>query len=222
VRILIVEDHVLFREMMRSVCVRDFGWEVVAETGSGDEAVKLAKECAPDVVILDLQLADRDGFEVAEEVLRIRPGIGILVVSSHCDEYTLYRVERAGVHGFLDKNTNTPETLRSALTLVSQGQCFYSRMFREAKLARHRNPDNFAATLTEWERVILGYIGQSLSDDEISERLGIRPKTVMTHRSKIMKKVGVSGTPKLIRYAIEHGFTQLPPQRVDARHSHSG
>jgi DNA-binding NarL/FixJ family response regulator len=212
VKILIVEDHVLFREMMRSVCVRDFGWEVVAETGSGVEAVELARQHTPDVVILDLHLSDRDGFEVADDLVRIRSGIGILVVSSHCDEYTLYRVERAGVHGFLDKNTNTPETLRAALTLVSQGQCFYSKMYQDAKLARRRNPENFAATLTDWERVILTYIGQSLSDQEISDRLGIRPKTVMTHRSKIMKKVGVSGTPKLIRYAIDHGFTQLPPQ----------
>jgi DNA-binding NarL/FixJ family response regulator len=213
VKIMIVEDHVLFREMMRGVCERDFGWEVVGETGSGAEAIRLAKERSPDVVILDLHLSDCDGFDVADELARSHARIGILVVSSRCDDYTLYRVERAGVHGFLDKNTNTPETLRAALTLVSQGQCFYSRMYQEAKLARRRDPTNFAATLTDWERVILSYIGQSMSDDEISAQLGIRPKTVMTHRSKIMKKVGVSGTPKLIRYAIEHGFTQVAPSR---------
>lgn len=208
---MMVEDHVLFREMMRGVCERDFGWEVVAETGSGAEAVRLAQEHRPDVVILDLHLPDRDGFTVIDELVKLGGAARILVVSSRCDDYTLYRVERAGVHGFLDKNTNTPETLRTALSQVAEGRCFYSRMFQDAKLARRRDPANFVALLTEWERVILGLIGQSLSDAEIGEQLGISPSTVMTHRSKIMRKVGVSGTPKLIRYAIEHGFTQLPP-----------
>lgn len=212
VKIMIVEDHVLFREMMRGVCERDFGWTVVAETGNGTDAAKLAEEHQPDVVLLDLHLPDRDGLAVAEDLIRSRSSVRILIVSSRCDDYTLYRVERAGVHGFLDKNTSTPENLRMALEQVAEGRAFYSRLFQDAKLARLRDPKNFAATLTEWERVILGYIGQSLSDDEIAEKIGIRPSTVMTHRSNIMQKLGVSGTPKLIRYALDHGFTHLPTQ----------
>ena len=206
-----VEDHVLFREMMRTVCERDFGWTVVAETGLGAEAAALARQHQPDVVVLDLHLPDRDGFNVIEDLHQLGGSIRILVVSSRCDDYTLYRVERAGVHGFLDKNTNTADVLRTALQQVAEGRSFYSRLFQEAKTARRRDPANFEAMLTEWERVILGHIGQSLSDQEIGQLLGISPNTVMTHRSKIMRKLGVSGTPKLIRYAIEHGFTQIPP-----------
>ena len=209
---MIVEDHVLFREMMRTVCQRDFGYDVVAETGEGQEAVRLAPTVEPDVVILDLQLPDMDGFDVADRLSQSNPLCRILVVSSRCDDYTLHRVERAGVHGFVDKNSNTPETLRTALQLVGEGKCFYSRLFQEAKLARRRDPENFEAKLTEWERHILMHIGYALNDDEIAARLGISPKTVMTHRSRIMRKLGVAGTPKLIRYAIEHGFSQLSPK----------
>lgn len=213
---MIVEDHVLFREMMRTVCQRDFGYDVIAETGEGAEAVRLAANATepPDVVILDLQLPDADGLDVAEQVMKVQPQTRILIVSSRCDDYTFHRVERLGVHGFVDKNSNTPETLGAALKLVAEGKCFYSRLFQEAKLARRRDPENFEAKLTEWERHILSHIGYALSDDEIGARLGISPKTVMTHRSRIMRKLGVAGTPKLIRYAIEHGFTQISPPRV--------
>lgn len=202
--------------MMRTVCERDFGYEVIGEAGEGGEAVRLVEEAddAPDVVILDLQLPDADGLDVAEQLMKLRPRIRILIVSSRCDDYTLHRVERVGVHGFVDKNSNTPETLGAALKLVAEGKCFYSRLFQDAKLARRRDPENFEAKLTEWERHILTHIGYALSDDEIGARLGISPKTVMTHRSRIMRKLGVAGTPKLIRYAIEHGFTQIVPTRA--------
>lgn len=213
---MIVEDHVLFREMMRTVCQRDFGYEVVAETGEGADALRLARDIEPDVVILDLQLPDADGLDVAEQVMQLRPRCRILIVSSRCDDYTFHRVERVGVHGFVDKNSNTPETLGAALKLVADGKCFYSRLFQDAKLARRRDPENFEAKLTEWERHILSHIGYALTDDEIGARLGISPKTVMTHRSRIMRKLGVGGTPKLIRYAIEHGFTQISPPKVGA------
>lgn len=211
-----MEDHVLFREMMRTVCERDFGYVVMGEAGEGARAVQLVAEAQepPDVVILDLQLPDADGLDVAEKLMQLQPRIRILIVSSRCDDYTLHRVERVGVHGFVDKNSNTPDTLGSALKLVAEGKCFYSRLFQEAKLARRRDPDNFEAKLTEWERHILSHIGYALTDDEIGARLGISPKTVMTHRSRIMRKLGVAGTPKLIRYAIEHGFTQIAPARA--------
>lgn len=209
---MVVEDHALFREMMSSVCQRDFGWTVVAETGRGAEAVQLARVHEPEVIILDLQLPDMDGFAVVEALRSVNSKCRILVVSSRCDDYTLHQIERSGVNGFLDKNSNTREGLKTALTLVSEGRCYYSQLYQDAKLARRRNQDNFAARLTDWEQAILSLIGGALTDDEIGAKLGISPKTVMTHRSRIMKKLNVSGTPKLMRYALDHGFTHVEPR----------
>jgi two-component system response regulator NreC len=212
VRIFIVEDHLMFRDVIRKICVSQFGHEVVGETESGREAVKLILERKPDAVILDLSLPDMDGFNVADRVLAELPELRILVLSSHCDDYTLFRVEKAGVHGFLDKNSNTVETLRDALIAIGAGRAYYSTAFQQARIARRNDPRAFTKTLTEWERAILSLIGQGLNDEEIAARLNLSPRTVQTHRSNIMSALDIKGTPKLIAFAVEHGFTQVAPR----------
>jgi DNA-binding NarL/FixJ family response regulator len=186
---------------------------VVGETDSGAKAVEAIMELKPDVVVLDLTLPDMDGFNVAERVLAAQPHLRILVVSSHCDDYTLFRVEKAGVHGYIDKNSGTIDTMGEALKAIAEGRVYFSAAFMEAKVARRNDPRSFTKVLSEWERAILSLIGLGLSDDEIGERFEISPKTAQKHRSTIMRKLGVKGTPKLIAFAVEHGFTQVPSRR---------
>jgi DNA-binding NarL/FixJ family response regulator len=212
VRIVIVEDHLMFRDVIRKICTTQFGHSVVGETDSGVKAVELILAVEPDVVILDLSLPDMDGFNVVDRVLKVLPSLRILVVSSHCDDYTLFRVEKSGVHGFIDKNSNTVDTLQEALTAVAAGRVYFSAAFQAAKLARRNDPRSFTKVLSEWERAILSLIGQGLSDDEIGERLNLSPRTVQTHRSHLLRKLDLKGTPKLIAFAIEHGFTQVTPR----------
>ena len=100
---------------VRKVCSSDFGYTVVGETDSGVQAVEMILKHRPDAVVLDLSLPDMDGFNVADRVLKAIPNLRILMLSSHCDDYTLFRVEKSGVHGFIDKNSNTIEILRDAL-----------------------------------------------------------------------------------------------------------
>jgi DNA-binding NarL/FixJ family response regulator len=209
VRIVIVEDHLMFRDVIRKICITQFGHTVVGETESGAQAVELIQELQPDVVILDLSLPDMDGFNVVDRVFATMPTLRILILSSHCDDYTLFRVEKSGVHGFIDKNSNTVETLQDALTAIAQGRIYFSAAFQAAKLARRMDPRSFTKVLTEWERAILSLIGQGLSDDEIGVRLNLSPRTVQTHRSNLLRKLSLKGTPKLIAFAIEHGFTQV-------------
>lgn len=209
-RIVIVEDHLMFRDVIRQICSRRFGHTIVGETDSGVQAVEVILREKPDAVILDLSLPDMDGFNVVDRVLATLPDLRILVVSSHCDDYTLFRVEKSGVHGFLDKTSNTVETLQEALKALEEGRVYFSVAFQQAKIARRKDPRSFTKVLSEWERGILSLIGQGLSDDEIAERMLISPRTVQTHRSRILQKLNVRGTPKLITFAIENGFTQVP------------
>lgn len=208
--IVIVEDHLMFRDVIRKVCTAQYGHQVVGETGSGIEAVELILRLQPDAVILDLSLPDMDGFNVVDRVLSKASSLRILVVSSHCDDYTLFRVEKSGVHGFIDKNSNTIEALQDALVAIGSGRVYFSATFLEAKLARRNDPRSFTKVLSEWERAILSLIGQGLSDEEIGSRLDLSHRTVQTHRSHILRKLDIKGTPKLIAFAIEHGFTQVP------------
>lgn len=212
-RIVVIEDHLMFRDVIRKACSSRFGHEVIGETDSGVKAVELILRLKPDAVILDLSLPDMDGFNVVDQVLKRLPALRILVVSSHCDDYTLFRVERSGVHGFVDKNSNTVETLRGALAALEAGKIYFSSAFQAARLARRANPTAFTKVLSDRERAVLSLIGQGLSDREIGERLGVSMRTAQTHRSRILRRLDIKGTPKLIAFAIEHGFTRVQSKR---------
>lgn len=212
-RIVLVEDHLMVLDALRKACERDFGHEVVGEATRGDEALPLILRTRPDVVILDLSLPEMDGFAVAAGARKALPSLRILVLSAHCDDYTLFRVERSGVNGFVDKNGNPLAEIDRALQAIAQGKCYYSDFYHAAKLARRTDPRSFTKILSDRERVVLGLIGHGLTDDEIGQRLGITPRTAATHRSNILRKLNIAGSTKLIAFAHEHGFTSLPARR---------
>lgn len=210
VKLVVVEDHLLFRQVLRKLCEKEFGFRVVGEAGTGRAAVETIRAQKPDIVLLDLNLPDGDGFDVVEQIQAEQPDLRFLVLSSYCSDYALYRVEKSAVHGFVDKNTQSVEMLREALSAISQGRCYYSPAFMEAKLERRRDPNSYIKILTDRERQILALIGQSLTDQEIAAKLKIAWKTSETHRGMIMRKLGIPNTPKLIRFAIEMGLSPMP------------
>lgn len=207
VRIVIVEDHLMFREVLRKVCTDDLKHEVVGEADDGRRAVEVVRQAAPDLVLLDLHLPNLDGFGVVEEIRKVAPTVRVLVLSSHCDEYTVFRAERVRVQGFVDKNTNTVATLKEAITAVGEGKVWFSPAFLRTKAARHRDPNSFDKLLTERERTVLALVGAPLSDDKIAQKLQISVETVEKHRFNVLRKLGLSSTSELVRYAREHGFT---------------
>lgn len=206
-RIVIVEDHLMFREVLRKVCVQELGHQVVGEADDGERAVEIVARTKPDLLLLDLHLPSLDGFAVVEAVRERAPHVKILVLSSHCDEYTVFRSERAHVQGFVDKNTNSVAMLKSAIGAVAQGRVWFSDVFVKAKAARHRDPRSFDKLLTDRERAVLMLVGLPLSDAEIARELEISEETVEKHRFNILRKLELQTTTELVRYAREHGFT---------------
>lgn len=211
-RIVIVEDHLMFREVLRKVCTEELRHAVVGEADDGRRAVELVARTKPDLVLLDLHLPNLDGFGVVEEIRKSEPETRILVLSSHCDEYTVYRAERARVQGFVDKNTNTVATLKRAIKAVSQGRVSFSDAFLRVKAARLRDPHAFDKLLTDRERTMLSMIGEPLSDDEIAAKLHLSRETVEKHRFNLLRKLSLRTTPELVRYARDHGFNLSPPK----------
>jgi DNA-binding NarL/FixJ family response regulator len=207
VRIVIVEDHQMFREVLRKVCARELRHKVVGEAADGRGAVQLVLETAPDLVLLDLHLPNLDGFGVVAALQQAVPSIRILVLSSHCDDYTVFRAEKAHLHGFVDKNTNTVAILKKAITAVGEGRTYFSPEFLRIKEARHDNPYSFDKLLTGRERDVLALIGEPFHDSEIAARLHLAEDTVVKHRFNILRKLGLRSTAELVRYAQDHGFT---------------
>jgi DNA-binding NarL/FixJ family response regulator len=197
----------MFREVLRKVCTVDLGHELVGEAGDGQQAVQIVAKTKPDLVLLDLHLPSLDGFGVVEAIRKHAPLVKILVLSSHCDEYTVFRSERAHVQGFVDKNTNSVAMLQAAIGAVAQGRVWFSDAFLKAKAARLRDPRSFDKILTQRERDVLALVGLPLSDAEISAELEIAIETVEKHRFNILRKLELQSTTELVRYAREHGFT---------------
>ena len=208
-KVVIVEDQAIVRDAIRTECTRDFGHEVVGETGSGTAAVDLIVQLRPDAVILDLGLPGMDGFAVAALVRHALPEVRVLVLSGLIDENAVYRIEKVGVHGFVDKNAGTLASLKEALDALAAGKTWFSPTFQAARLARQRNPRSLEKLLSETELHVLSLIGQGMTDEEIGLRMGISPTTAQTHRSNILQKLGVNGTPKLVTFAIRHGFARM-------------
>jgi len=211
-KIVIVEDERLFRDVLRKACIQDMGHTVVGEAGTGREALEIIPIVAPDLLILDLNLPDIDGLAVLEELRRKRALLRTLIISSYCDEFTIYCVERANVQGFVDKSTNTIAELTEAIRLIAAGGTYHSDRFKTAKAIRTENPRSFDKLLTAREQTILAYLGEPLSDPEIAAKLNLSPETIEKHRFNIMHKLGFRSRAEAARYARRCGLTRPLPR----------
>jgi DNA-binding NarL/FixJ family response regulator len=209
-KIAIVEDERLFRDILRKACTTDLGHEVVGEAGTGREALDVVPGAYPDLLILDINLPDMDGFEVLRSLRRKRALIRTLVISSYFDEYTLCRIENAAVQGFIDKSTNTVAELSGAISAIDGGSTYFPRPFTEARRAHSRNPTAFDKVLTDREQMILSLVGEPMSDAEIAAKLKLSPQTVEKHRFNIMRKLGLTSRAESARFARRCGLTPPP------------
>jgi len=212
-KIAIVEDERLLRDVLRKTCSRDLGHEVVGEAGTGREALAVMPEAIPDLMVLDIHLPDMDGLDVLRQLRRTRALLKALLISSYFDEYTLCRVEQAAVQGFIDKSTNTVAELGLAIRAIEDGSTYFPSLFREARRAHSRNPYAFDKILTDREQTVLGLVGEPLSDAEIAAKLDLSPETVEKHRFNIMRKLGLRSRAESARFARRCGLTPPPSRR---------
>jgi DNA-binding NarL/FixJ family response regulator len=211
--IAIVEDERLFRDVLRKACAKDLGHDVVGEAGTGREALVVVPAALPDLLVLDIHLPDMDGLDVLQLLRRKRALLKALLISSYFDEYTLCRVERAAVQGFIDKSTNTVAELGLAIRAIGDGSTYFPSQFMEARRAHVRNPLAFDKILTDREQTVLSLVGEPLSDTEIAAQLNLSPETVEKHRFNIMRKLGLRSRAESARFARRCGLTRPAARR---------
>lgn len=212
-KIAIVEDERLFRDVLRKTCAKDLGHEVVGEAGTGREALDVIPEVIPDLMLLDIHLPDMDGLDVLRQLRRRRALLKALLISSYFDEYTLCRVERAAVQGFIDKSTNTVAELALAIRAIEDGSTYFPSLFTEAKRAHSSNPFAFDKILTDREQTVLSLVGEPMSDAEIALQLDLSPETIEKHRFNIMRKLGLRSRAESARFARRCGLTRPATRR---------
>jgi DNA-binding NarL/FixJ family response regulator len=214
--IVIVDDHALFREGLKGIIRRQPAYDLVGETGRADEALRMAKACKPDLMLVDIALPDQSGIELTRLIRRCIRGTAVMIVSMHSKVDYIVRAFQAGATGYVTKDS-APERLLLGMETVLSGEYFMDSAVSEKvvrRLAGLRTQqqtltDNRYAALTPRQQEILGLLAEGLSMTGIGERLFISPKTVENHRTSIMKKLGVHSTFELIRYAAKIGIVDV-------------
>lgn len=209
-KILIVEDHPIFREILQRILTDWFVQATVVCANDGTTAIRHLQEQSFTHLLLDLQLTDIDGFEVADTAKKSIPDIRIITLTSHCDEYTVYRAEKLRIRGFVDKRTAIPFNFHQAIANVEADGVYYSPSFLRLKQERMKNSMSFDKILSERELSMLELIATPFSDREIATELGLSPNTVEKHRFNILRKLGLNTTTELVRFARLRGIVRTP------------
>jgi DNA-binding NarL/FixJ family response regulator len=215
-RILIVDDHPLFRDGLKANINRCAMFRVVGEAGTSSEAWRMALELAPDLVLLDISLPEGSGIHVAKRIKKALPNAIIAMVSVHTESSYIAASFEAGASGYLFKSS-LPETLLQALETMSQGGCYFQGpvppevIERMAHSASNSSPDAQSRyeSLTFRQQEVMKLLVQGLPPKAIAEQLGISPRTLEKHRSQIMKRLGVEGYPQLLRFAAAMGLVNI-------------
>jgi len=209
VKLVIVEDQALLRGLLVSACAQKLPQAEIHSAANATEGLRLCREIKPAVVLIDVVLPDGDGLEMVSAIRAVAPEAKVVGMSSHIDEYTLYRSQQAGVNGFVDKNGQTLDVLHEAIAAVLGGQTYACSVVREARARMRADPQAFSKLLSDREIELLCLFGRGWSNDQVGEHAGLTPRTARNHRQNIMMKLGLCSTPQLIRYAVEKGFTRI-------------
>lgn len=212
VKILVVEDFQLIRDMLVITCGNIIRGAEARGATTGREAVNATREFQPDVIFLDLALPDGDGLDFLPEIFAACRSAKVIALTSHVDEFTLHRALQANVHGFVDKNEQPLPVLQEAIQTVTSGRHYFSSTAHRLRMAMRADPAEFSKLLSAHEQKLLGYFGEGLSNEDIAARTGLAWGTIRNHRNNIMAKLNLHSTPELMRYAIEKGFTR--PRRA--------
>lgn len=207
IRVLLADDHGLLRKGVRSVLAEDAEIVVVGEAHDGPQAVRMAQELNPDVVIMDIAMPRLNGLEAATQIARKSKRTGILILSMYADEEYLMRAVSAGVRGYLLKDSAEPDLAR-AVRAVAGGKTFFSPVIADMlfddyalRLQRHELQDSYGL-LTDRERQVLQLLAEGMTNKEVASTLTLGVSTVETHRLNLMQKLNLHNTAELVLYAV--------------------
>ncbi|MBA2680249.1 MAG: response regulator transcription factor [Ktedonobacteraceae bacterium] len=212
-RVLIADDHPLFRSGMRSLLVADLANEVIGEATTGEEAVALASSLQPDIILMDLHMPGMGGIEATRRVLHSNPHIRILIVTMYEDDHSVFTAMRAGARGYLLKGASPDEVLR-AIAAVGSGEAIFSPSIatRLIDFFAHLQPTALPQALpelTEREHDILTLIAQGQSNPAIAKHLALSPKTVSNYVSTIFSKLQVADRAQAMLRARQAGLGEM-------------
>jgi DNA-binding NarL/FixJ family response regulator len=209
IRVLIADDHALFRYGMRAMLNSDPGFEVVGEAATGEEAVGKATELKPDIVLMDIQMPDLNGIDATRRIVQVDPRIGVVVVTMFEEDDSVFAAMRAGARGYVLKGADADEVVK-VMRAVAEGEAHFGpdiarRLMGFFSAPKHAPTEAFPE-LTAREGEVLDLIARGSNNAEIAKRLYVSPKTVRNHVSNIFLKLQVADRAQAMIRAREAGL----------------
>ncbi|HWO23732.1 MAG TPA: response regulator transcription factor [Kofleriaceae bacterium] len=205
IRLAIAENHTIVRWALREALGKEPELEVVGDAGTASETLEMIQRVRPDVLLLDISLPDRSGFDVLNEMRESDTAPLVIVLTWHTEPSYAARAIGAGAHGYLNKSV-TPEDLMAAIRAVSRGEQVIPPGVEQLLATGDGHP---ASALTAREQQVMEMLGRGMTNREIAEHLQISIKTVDTHRGHVLKKLGLRNNSELTRFAVKHGYVSL-------------
>jgi DNA-binding NarL/FixJ family response regulator len=209
-RILVVDDYDIVRQGVCALISAQPGWEICGEARTSQEALRLAVELRPDVVVMDLLLPDLNGLDAARQLKKLLPAVEVVILSGHEDTELIQGVFDAGIRAFVFK-TDARTHLVPAIAALLEGQPYLASGLNQILLRHPAHPatgshdaNRAESVLTAREREIIQWLAGGHSNKEVAAGLSISIKTVETHRASIMRKLDLENLSDLVRYAIRH------------------
>jgi two-component system response regulator NreC len=213
-KVLLVEDHIVVRQGIKALLSDEPDLEIVGEADNGREALSLVSELRPDVVLMDISMPGLNGIEATRQIRQRYADVKVVVLSMHASEEYVFQMLRAGASGYVLKQSDSSEVL-TAIRAATSGGSFLSPPISRTVIddyvhrAEARGRADDMDLLTSREREVLQLLAEGLPNREIAEQLNISVKTVETHRSNMMNKLGVSSKTELVKYALRKGWAAL-------------
>jgi DNA-binding NarL/FixJ family response regulator len=210
IRVVVVDDHTIVRSGICRLLEAESDIEVVAQAGSGHEAVRLCREEKPDVLVLDYGLPDLDGLETTRQIVQLSKAPKILILTMHASEEYATRLIRAGAAGFIVKTAPTIQLL-AAVRKVARNQIFVSKTIMEKMVGRLALPatDSPESVLSNRELQVLIRLAQGLSTKEVAQALHLTTSTVDTYRRRVLEKLNLRNNADMTRFAIRRNLIHL-------------
>ncbi len=204
--ILLADDHAVVRNGFRHILAAEWDMQVVGEASNGREAVDMAEELKPDIVVMDVTMPELNGIEASRRIAKTCPRTRILALSMHKDAVYVREILRAGAHGYLLKDSSQSDFL-SAVRAIAVGKGWLSPEVSDAVLEDYRkHVTNPVDLLSSREREVLQLIAESKTNKEIANALHLSVYTVEAHRSRIMEKLNLHSIGELVRFAMRNGL----------------
>lgn len=213
IRIMLVDDHKMIRDGLKSLLLQHKNMEVVGEAADGQAAVQMAGKLAPDIVVIDIGMPELNGMEATRQITELRARTKIIGLSMHADRRYVARMLKAGASGYILKDSAFEE-LVLAIETVSKGKIYLSpqiagTVVNEFKRIVTDDDGSVFTLLSEREREVLQQIAEGSSTKEIAAALGVSIKTIETHRRTIMGKLNLHSVAELTKYAVREGLTEV-------------